>query len=79
MKIYSVSVSKPNLNQKDQIILLMIPKGEVLHHLAVKLSSEFLGGMTMVIFIVGISFIPSKPKKKINSIKSIKIDIFVVL
>ena len=68
MKIYSVSVSNQNLNQEDQIILLMIPKGEVLHHLVVKLSSEFLGGMTMAIFIVGISFIPSKPKK-LNSIK----------
>ena len=63
MKIYSVSVSNQNLNQEDQIILLMIPKGEVLHHLVVKLSSEFLGGMTMVIFIVRISFIPSKQKK----------------
>ena len=39
MKIYSVSVSNQNLNQEDQIILLMIPKGEVLHHLVVKLSS----------------------------------------
>ena len=63
MKIYSVSVSNQNLNQEDQIILLMIPKGEVLHHLVVKLSSEFLGGMTNIIFIVRISFIPSKQKK----------------
>ena len=63
MKIYSVSVSNQNLNQEDQIILLMIPKGEVLHHLVVKLSSEFLGRMTMIIFIVRISFIPSKQKK----------------
>ena len=68
MKIYSVSVSNQNLNQEYQIILLMIPKGEVLHHLVVKLSSEFLGGMTMVIFIVRIcSFLPNQ--KKLNSIK----------
>ena len=84
MNIYSSSISKTNLNHKDQIILLMTPKREGWYHLVVKKMPGLLGGeMTskhdVVIFIARIVFIPSEPNN-LNSIKaSVKIKILVVL
>ena len=48
-------VSKHDSNHEKQIILLMIPNGEVWHYLVVKKLSALLSGVTsniMVIFIV---------------------------